>query len=69
MQTPQIARRLDLCEAFERCPIPFDQVTDDIQVLELIGKPVRLVAGEDRNIKITRPMDLQIAEMILRNVS
>jgi 2-C-methyl-D-erythritol 4-phosphate cytidylyltransferase len=65
MQTPQIARRADLEEAFERCPIPLAQVTDDVQLLELIGKDVWLVAGAEQNIKITTPLDLAVAEAIL----
>lgn len=66
MQTPQIVRRADLLEAYERCPIPLDQVTDDVQLLELIGKPVMLVPGEERNIKLTTAMDLKIAELLLQ---
>jgi 2-C-methyl-D-erythritol 4-phosphate cytidylyltransferase len=66
MQTPQVMRREALADAFERCPIPLDQVTDDVQLLELAGHEVWLVAGEERNLKITTPMDLQLAEMILR---
>ncbi|MBC8107444.1 MAG: 2-C-methyl-D-erythritol 4-phosphate cytidylyltransferase [Anaerolineae bacterium] len=66
MQTPQIMRRADLLEAFERCPIPLDQITDDAQLLELAGKEVWLVAGDERNIKITTPLDLKIAELMLR---
>jgi 2-C-methyl-D-erythritol 4-phosphate cytidylyltransferase len=61
MQTPQVMRRSDLLAAFEACPLPLDQVTDDVQLLELAGKPVWLVAGEERNLKITTPMDLEIA--------
>ena len=61
MQTPQVMRRRDLLDAFTACPIPLDQVTDDIQLLELAGKPVWLVEGEERNLKITTPIDLQIA--------
>ena len=65
MQTPQIMARADLLAAFESCPIPLDQITDDAQVLELVGKPVYLVAGEERNLKITTPSDLQVAAMLL----
>ncbi|HEX3358143.1 MAG TPA: IspD/TarI family cytidylyltransferase [Tepidisphaeraceae bacterium] len=65
MQTPQIARRTDLLEAFERCPLPLDQVTDDLQLLELQGKEVWLVPGEERNLKITTALDLKLAELIL----
>jgi 2-C-methyl-D-erythritol 4-phosphate cytidylyltransferase len=65
MQTPQIMRRCDLVRAFDQCPIPLDQVTDDAQLLELIGLPVWLVEGDPRNIKITTPMDLRLAELML----
>src|SRR4051812_30266911 len=33
MQTPQIVRRTDLEEAFDRCATPLDQVTDDVQLV------------------------------------
>jgi 2-C-methyl-D-erythritol 4-phosphate cytidylyltransferase len=62
MQTPQIMRRTDLLEAFEKCPIPLDQVTDDVQLLELIGKPVWLIPGEEKNLKVTTAIDIVIAQ-------
>jgi len=65
MQTPQIMRRVDLLRAFENCPIPLDQVTDDAQLLELIGLPVWLVAGDERNLKITTPIDLKVARAMM----
>ena len=65
MQTPQIMRRSALLAAYERCPLPLDQVTDDVQLLELSGDEVWLVAGEERNLKITTQADLKIAEMFL----
>jgi 2-C-methyl-D-erythritol 4-phosphate cytidylyltransferase len=67
MQTPQIVRKQDLIEAFARCPIPLDQVTDDVQLLELIGKDVWLIEGDPRNLKITTPLDLEIARALLRS--
>jgi 2-C-methyl-D-erythritol 4-phosphate cytidylyltransferase len=65
MQTPQIMRLDDLLAAYETCPVPLDQVTDDAQLLELIGREVWLVAGEERNLKITAAVDLRIAEMLV----
>ena len=65
VQTPQIMRRSDLAAAFASCPVPLDQVTDDLQLLELAGKPVWLVEGDERNIKITTQTDLRVAEMLL----
>jgi 2-C-methyl-D-erythritol 4-phosphate cytidylyltransferase len=64
MQTPQLMRRADLLDAFERCPIPLDQVTDDVQLLELAGREVWLVPGEESNLKITTPTDLLLAEAL-----
>lgn len=38
--------------------------TDDAQLVERLGKPVLLVAGDPRNLKITRPEDLEMARAI-----
>lgn len=65
MQTPQIARRRDLLAAYAKCPIPLEQVTDDMQLIELAGGEVWLAAGEERNLKITTQLDLKIAELLL----
>jgi 2-C-methyl-D-erythritol 4-phosphate cytidylyltransferase len=65
MQTPQVMRRADLAEAFARCRASLEQVTDDVQLLELAGKEVWLVPGEERNLKITTPIDLIIARTLL----
>jgi len=65
MQTPQVMRRRALLEAFEACPLPLEQVTDDLQLLELAGQEAWLVAGEERNLKITSSADLRIAELFL----
>jgi len=65
MQTPQTMRRADLQAAFESCPLRLSEITDDAQLLELAGKEVWLVMGEERNLKITTPADRRIAEMHL----
>ncbi len=67
MQTPQVVRRTDLLDAFARCPIPLEDVTDDVQLLELIGKEVWLIAGEERNLKMTTAVDVQLAEYWLND--
>ena len=66
VQTPQVARTADLIEAFDACPLPPQQVTDDVQLIELAGKPVWLVEGDEWNIKVTTQTDLRVAEMVLR---
>ena len=63
----QIARRQALLDAFESCPIPLEQVTDDVQLIELAGDEVWLVEGEERNLKITTPLDLRLAELLLQH--
>jgi 2-C-methyl-D-erythritol 4-phosphate cytidylyltransferase len=40
-------------------------VTDEAQLLELSGQEVWLVAGEERNLKITTPDDLRVARAYL----
>ncbi len=42
------------------------EVTDDAALLEKCQIPVKIVEGEETNLKITTPVDLAIAEFILR---
>jgi 2-C-methyl-D-erythritol 4-phosphate cytidylyltransferase len=65
MQTPQIARRRDLLDAFACCPIPLNQVTDDVQLIELAGGQVWLTPGEERNLKITTQLDMVVARSLM----
>jgi 2-C-methyl-D-erythritol 4-phosphate cytidylyltransferase len=68
MQTPQVMRRAELVEAFARCPLPLDQITDDVQLLELAGRDVWLVEGEERNLKITTWQDMLVAKNFCQGV-
>jgi 2-C-methyl-D-erythritol 4-phosphate cytidylyltransferase/2-C-methyl-D-erythritol 2,4-cyclodiphosphate synthase len=61
-QTPQGFRRDVLRDALA---ITSD-ATDEAALAEQAGHPVRIVAGEESNIKITMPEDLAIAEAISR---
>ena len=45
------------------------QVTDDAALLEKCGFAVKIVEGEETNLKVTTPVDLAIAEFILRQRS
>lgn len=65
MQTPQIARRFALLDAFRYCPVPLELVTDDVQLIELAGGEVWLAPGDERNLKITTHQDLMLAEMLM----
>jgi 2-C-methyl-D-erythritol 4-phosphate cytidylyltransferase len=63
IQTPQTFNATLLIHAFEQSYLP--SFTDEANVVEASGTPVYLVDGEFENIKITRPLDLAIAEYIL----
>jgi 2-C-methyl-D-erythritol 4-phosphate cytidylyltransferase len=41
------------------------EVTDDAALFERCGLPVKIVAGEETNLKVTTPVDLAIAQYIL----
>jgi 2-C-methyl-D-erythritol 4-phosphate cytidylyltransferase len=64
VQTPQTFRLSILKEAFE---LPYQSsFTDEATVVEAAGYQVQLVNGESRNIKITTPFDLLMAELVLK---
>ena len=66
VQTPQTFHSKILLPAFQ---IDYkDKFTDEATVVEAFGMKVSLVEGEEDNIKITRPVDLLIAERILEKV-
>lgn len=62
-QTPQMFRHGLLSEALEFTP----GVTDEAGAIEALGLHPRLVAGDAGNFKITYPLDLYLAEIILRH--
>jgi 2-C-methyl-D-erythritol 4-phosphate cytidylyltransferase len=67
IQTPQTFTADLLKTAFEQ---PFESsFTDEAAVVERLGEKIHLVEGEENNIKITRPIDLVIAEKILEERS
>lgn len=65
VQTPQVIDRDLLLGALEKAEQDGTAVTDDCSAAEHIGMRVRLVEGEERNLKVTTPLDLKIAELLL----
>jgi len=61
-QTPQIFARDLLLRAYAQSDLAG---TDDAQLVERLGERVVVIAGDARNIKITRPGDLHLARSIL----
>jgi 2-C-methyl-D-erythritol 4-phosphate cytidylyltransferase len=62
IQTPQVIRLNLLKEGFRYAKDNQLTVTDDASLVELIGKPVKVVEGSYTNIKVTTPEDLEIVE-------
>ena len=60
VQTPQTFDIQLLKKAYGQ---PFDSFfTDDASVVEALGHPIKLVEGNNENIKLTNPADLKLAE-------
>ena len=64
-QTPQVFRYALLKQAFERAAEDGFQATDEASLVEHLGAEVSVVMGSDRNIKITKPGDLELARLFL----
>jgi 2-C-methyl-D-erythritol 4-phosphate cytidylyltransferase len=63
VQTPQTFHSKILLPAYK---IDFkDKFTDEATVVEAFGLKIHLVEGEENNIKITRPLDLILAELLI----
>ena len=63
VQTPQTFHSKILLPAYQ---IDYkDKFTDEATVVEAFGLKVKLIQGEENNFKITRPVDLLVAEHLL----
>ena len=64
-QTPQVFRCSILREAFAKAREDNFQGTDEASLVEHLGLEVTVVPGSVRNIKITTPADLELAQFYL----
>ena len=67
-QTPQVFDFDLLRGALKKAEQDGAVVTDDASAVEHLGMSVKIVEGDERNIKVTTPMDLKIAEMLLEEM-
>lgn len=67
--TPQCFRYRLLVRAYEQADVSDPGLTDESVLVERLGVRIAIVEGSARNIKITRPEDLGIAEALLREDS
>ena len=65
VQTPQVFDFDLLRGALQKAREDGAAVTDDCSAVERLGMKIRLVEGEERNLKVTTPLDLKIAELLL----
>ena len=63
IQTPQVFD-LDLLRAALK-QTDGEGLTDDCAAVEKLGMKVKIVEGAEENLKITTPLDLKIAKMLL----
>ena len=68
VQTPQVFDFDLLRGALKKADEDSVQVTDDCSAVERLGMSVKIVEGDERNFKVTTPMDLRIAEMLLKEM-
>ena len=65
IQTPQVFDFKLLRAALQKARVEELAVTDDCSAVELMGMSVKIVEGDERNIKVTTPLDLAIAKLLL----
>lgn len=64
VQTPQVFTLSLLRKAYDQ---PYRETfTDDASVVEALGQTIHIVPGNRENIKLTTPLDMQMAEILLR---
>ncbi|MER6117062.1 2-C-methyl-D-erythritol 4-phosphate cytidylyltransferase [Streptomyces sp. A0642] len=65
VQTPQGFDRATLVRAHEQVAVSGEGATDDAGMVEQLGAPVVVVPGHEEAFKVTRPLDLVLAEAVL----
>ncbi|PIU42126.1 MAG: 2-C-methyl-D-erythritol 4-phosphate cytidylyltransferase [Candidatus Omnitrophica bacterium CG07_land_8_20_14_0_80_42_15] len=65
-QTPQVFKKSIIVKAYKSAKNNGTIPTDDSMLVELLGKPVKMVMGSEYNIKITTPLDLELANLLIK---
>lgn len=66
-QTPQVFRKDLILEAYQQAKQDNFVGTDDASLVERLDKSVQMVEGDRSNFKITYPLDLQLAQLLIEN--
>jgi len=64
-QTPQVFATKLLKEAFAKAAADGVNASDEAGLIERLGQDVHVVLGSERNIKITKPADMELAKFYL----
>jgi 2-C-methyl-D-erythritol 4-phosphate cytidylyltransferase len=65
VQTPQVFRRTALAAALAVDADELSRATDDAWLVERRGGRVLVVPAPAENLKVTTPLDLRVAELLL----
>ena len=68
VQTPQVFDFDLIRGALKKAREEGAELTEDCSAVERMGMSVKIVEGDERNLKVTTPMDLKIAEMLLEEM-
>ncbi len=68
VQTPQVFDLALLKGALKKAKEDGAEVTDDCSAVERLGMSVKIVEGDERNLKVTTPLDLAIAKLLLEEM-
>lgn len=65
-QTPQVFQKEVLSEAYNKASDEGFRGTDDSSLVERMGHKVKMVEGDRSNFKITYPLDLELAQLLIQ---
>jgi len=69
VQTPQVFDIALLRGALKKAKDDKAEITDDCSAVERMDMSVKIVEGDERNLKVTTPMDLAVAKMLLEEMA
>jgi len=64
-QTPQVFQKGIILEAYNKAKADTFSGTDDSSLVERLGYNVKMVEGDRSNFKITFPLDLELARLLI----
>lgn len=66
IETPQMFYYQEILEAHQKKSDILEEITDDAQLMTVLGKRIKILAYEGINDKLTRPEELELAKLLLK---